>query len=72
MSGAGEGAFSLIGLISSTRGRVGDLGDLIEPEASTFLHFVEEVEVSIGDGLGGRRLPEAVSAGVCGPENLCC
>ena len=58
VSGIGEGAFSLIGLISSGPGLVGDLGDLIDSGFSTSFHLVEETEVFIGDNLGGWFLFE--------------
>ena len=45
-------------------GRVGDPTRLIEIGSGTFFHLVEDVEVTIGDGLGSRGLPEAES-GVC-------
>ena len=64
ISGAGDGAFSLMGLISSGRGRVGEPGGLIELGVSAFFHLVEVVDVSIGDGLGGRRLSEGLETGV--------
>lgn len=61
--GRGDGARSLMGLISSRLGRVGDL--IVFTEArSIFFHLVEDAEVTIGDGLGGRGLPEPV-IGVC-------
>lgn len=62
-NGGGEGARSLMGLISSLLGRVGDAIVLIDP-GSMFFHLVEDAEVIIGEGLGGRCLPE-LAIGVC-------
>ena len=70
VSSGGEGALSLIGLISSGAGGVGDFLDLNDPGKSTFFHFVEEAEVLIGDGLGGRRLFVGVIMGARCSENL--
>lgn len=36
-----------------------------EPGVSTSFHFVEDAEVTIGVGLGGRGLPDAFGNGVC-------
>lgn len=56
---------SLIGLISLEEGATGDPMGRTEPGASTSFHFVEDAEVTIGVGLGGRCLPEAFDKGVC-------
>lgn len=64
VSGNGEGDFSLSGLISPGPGRVGDVGDLTKPETSTFFHLVDVVDVLMGDGRGGRDLPDPPGRGV--------
>lgn len=61
----GEGARSLIGLISSRLGRIGDPILLMELRPGMFFHFVEDVEVIIGDGFGGLGFPELVTAVCC-------
>lgn len=61
----GDGALSLMGLISSGRGWIGDLGDLRLPRRSTFFHLVEDTDVLIGDGLGGFLITSEVEIGVC-------
>ena len=53
-SGEGEGSLSLIGLISLDEGATGDLRGRTEPGVSISFHFVEDEEVTIGVGLGGR------------------
>ena len=50
-----------MGLISSGPGGVGDFLDLTDPGTSMSFHFVEEADVWIGDGFGGRRLPVVVT-----------
>lgn len=62
-SGSGEIALSLSGLILLERGRTGDPGDAPDPVRSNFFHFVDEVEVTIGDGLSCRSLGEGFGIG---------
>ena len=62
--GDGDGAFSLIGL---TEGRTGE-GCRTDPGVS--FHRVEDANVKIGEGLGGRCLPDAFDIGVCKSANL--
>ena len=50
-----------MGLISSGPGGVGDFLDLTDPGTSMSFHFVEEADVWIGDGFGGRRRPVGVT-----------
>lgn len=57
-----------MGLISSGPGR--GTSDLTDPGISMSFHFVEEAEVQIGDGLGGRCLPVGVTIGVRWSGNL--
>ena len=64
VSGNGEADLSLSGLISPGPGRFGDVGDLTEPGISTFFHLVDVVDVLIGDGRGGRDLPDPPGRGV--------
>lgn len=62
----GDGAFSLIGLMSSDRGWVGEPGGFMPLGRLTFFHFVEETDVLIGEGFG-LCFPKAVTeVGVCG------
>ena len=67
MDGAsgGEGARSLMGLISSGPGRVGEPMVRTAPGSPRPFHRVEEAGVTIGDGRGGRSFPDALTAGVC-------
>ena len=67
MDGAsgGEGARSLMGLISSGPGRVGEPMVRTAPGSPRPFHRVEEAGVTIGDGGGGRGFPDALTAGVC-------
>lgn len=60
----GEGALSLSGLISSGRGRIGDLGDSTPLGASTFFHLVDETDVLMGDGFGSCLFTLDVETGV--------
>lgn len=79
MSGGTEGARSLIGLISSGRGRVGEGMERSEPGSSRPFQRVEEAGVMMGEGRGGRGLPDTVVKGVCcadagydgGPKGPC-
>lgn len=59
LSGGKEGARSLIGLISSGPGRFGEPIVRTEPGSRPF-HLVAEAGVTIGEGRGGRGLPDAV------------
>ena len=52
-SGAGEGAFSLIGLTSSGRGRVGEHRSLLEMDFEELFHLVAEKDVLIRGGRDG-------------------
>lgn len=54
---------SLTGLMSLDPGRTGEYCRT-EPGVSTFFHLVEDAEVKMGDGLGGRCLPDALDIGV--------
>lgn len=79
MSGGTEGARSLMGLISSGRGRVGDAMERMDPGSPRPFQRVEEAGVMIGEGRGGRGLPDALVKGVCcadagydgGPKGPC-
>lgn len=54
-----------MGLISSCRGRMGDLGDTFPCGRSIFFHLVQDPDVLIDDSLGGFRLESDVAKGVC-------
>jgi len=79
MSGGIEGARSLMGLISSGPGRVGEVMERTEPGSPRPFQRVEEAGVMIGEGRGGRGLPDALTWGVCcadagydgGPKGPC-
>ena len=60
----GDGALSLIGLISLARGLVGE-DWRAGPGVSTFFHRVEDADVNMGEGLKTRDFPEALVMGVC-------
>jgi hypothetical protein len=60
----GDGALSLIGLISSGSGLVGDPGCPTGPGRLSFFHFVEVTEVLIGEGFRGLCFGEVVENGV--------
>ena len=61
----GEAARSLMGLISSGPGRVGEPMVQKEPGSPRPFHRVEEAGVTNGDGRGGRGFPDALTSGVC-------
>lgn len=58
----------LIGLIAPGLGLFGETWR-IELAPSTFFHRVDDADVAIGDGLGGRCLFGGVDNGVCCPES---
>lgn len=64
-SNLGDRPPSLMGLTSSARGRIGDLGDPSPPGKSVFFHFVVDAGVLIGDGFGGLLFPSEAVTGVC-------
>ena len=64
VSKVGEGALSLIGLMSSGPGGVGEPGESLNTGRSKVFHFVDSADVSMADGQGGRCLPEGVKVGV--------
>lgn len=54
-----------MGLISSARGRIGDLGDLGPPGNSEFFHLVEDTDVLIRDSFGNCFFTSEPETGVC-------
>lgn len=64
-SNPGDRALALIGLISSARGRIGDLGESSPSGNPAFFHFVEDTDVLIGDSLGCLFFPTRPETGVC-------
>jgi len=65
MFGGAEGARSLMGLISSGPGRVGEGIERTDPGSPRTFQRVEEAGVMMGEGRGGRGLPDALVKGVC-------
>jgi hypothetical protein len=63
--GGAEGARSLMGLISSGPGRVGEGIERTDPGSPRPFQRVEEAGVMMGEGRGGRGLPDALVKGVC-------
>ena len=54
---------SLIGLISSGSGLVGEPGLVTGPGRSSFFHFVARADVRIGEGFGGLGFVTLVETG---------